>query len=93
VTATFLFKQREFALTEKALVATLISWWVVNCGVLFEKKAWVWVAEYARIVLFAAAGVVVTWYFSASPLYYAVSGVYLLVSLVWIISIRKHAWS
>lgn len=51
VTATFLFKQREFDLTQKSIVAALISWWVVNCGVLFEKRAWIWGAEYARIIV------------------------------------------
>jgi len=91
-TAFFLFNQRNFDLYEKALAAILISWWVVNCGVLFERKKWVWLAEYARIVTFGAGAALLTWYFSMHPLYYIVAGIYMTGSLVWITAIRKHAW-
>lgn len=91
-TAMFLFNQRSFSLPEKALVAILISWWVVNCGVLFERKRWIWIAEYLRIVVFASAGAGLTWYFSLHVANYLVASAYLVGSLAWIMAIRKHAW-
>jgi hypothetical protein len=91
VTAAFLFNQKSFSLSEKAIVATLISWWVVNCGVLFERKKWVWVAEYIRIIVFGVGAAYLLWYFSPA-LYYLIGIAYLVGSLIWITAIRKHAW-
>lgn len=93
VTATFLFKQGQFSLVQKAGVAVLISWWVVNCGVLFEKRAWIWIAEYLRIAVFAAGGFVLIWYFAAAPSYYFAPVLYLIGSMAWMFIIRKHAWT
>jgi alkylglycerol monooxygenase len=92
VTATFLFKQREFSLSDKALVSALISWWVVNCGVLFERKTWIWVAEYLRIVVFAAGTIWLTAYAGMDPIFYLIPVAYLAGSIGWMISIQKHAW-
>jgi alkylglycerol monooxygenase len=92
VTAAFLFKQGEFSTWLKALAALLISWWVVNCGVLFERKAWVWAAEYLRIIAFSAGCAWTAWFLNGSPVFYGVAAAYLLGSIVWMISIQKHAW-
>jgi alkylglycerol monooxygenase len=92
VTATFLFKQRDFSLTDKALVSALISWWVVNCGVLFERKTWIWAAEYLRIVVFAAGTMWLTGYAGMDPIFYLIPVAYLAGSIGWMISIQKHAW-
>jgi alkylglycerol monooxygenase len=92
VTATFLFKQRDFSLADKALVSVLISWWVVNCGVLFERKKWVWAAEYLRIVVFTAGAVWLINFVDAASVYYLIPFAYLAVSIGWMISIQKHAW-
>jgi alkylglycerol monooxygenase len=92
VTATFLFKQRDFSLTDKALVSALISWWVVNCGVLFERKPWIWAAEYLRIVVFAAGTIWLTGYAGMDPIFYLIPVAYLAGSIGWMISIQKHAW-
>lgn len=87
VTAFFLFKQKEFSMTEKAMVATLISLWVVNCGVLFEQKVWVRYAEWFRIVVFTAIAITVA-YLLQAPVYLFVTGIlYGLISALWFYSL------
>jgi alkylglycerol monooxygenase len=53
-TALFLFNTAKFTLPEKAFIAVLIAIVVVNCGVMFENKAWVKVSEWLRIILYPA---------------------------------------
>lgn len=59
-TAWFLFNQKNpdgsdhFTLTQNLVITGLISLVVVNCGVLFERKAWVYWAELARIIVYPA---------------------------------------
>jgi len=91
-TALFLFNQSKVGLQEKALASILISWWVVNSGVLFERKKWVWFAEYTRIVCFGAGAASASWYFSLHPVCYLGAAIYTAGSLVWLTAIRKHAW-
>ncbi len=87
VTAFFLFKQKEFSMTEKAMVATLISLWVVNCGVLFEQKVWVRYAEWFRIVVFTAIAITAA-YLLQAPVYLFVAGIlYGLISALWFYSL------
>jgi alkylglycerol monooxygenase len=83
VTALFLFQQSKFSLPEKGIISILISWWVVNCGVLFEHKKWVWVAEWVRLFLFASLMLIGTYWFSLSPVFYGVALAYLLISSTW----------
>ncbi|MBN8575688.1 MAG: sterol desaturase family protein [Cytophagales bacterium] len=83
VTAIFLFKQKSFALGEKAFVASLISIWVVNCGVLFEQKKWVAVAEWIRIVGFVLLALVACYLFSLPVWGYGVALLYGLSSGMW----------
>lgn len=51
-TGLFLFKQDEFQLGEKIFFAVIISIVVVNSGVLFENKTWVFWAEWIRIIVY-----------------------------------------
>ncbi|MFZ5972464.1 MAG: sterol desaturase family protein [Bacteroidota bacterium] len=83
VTAFFLFKQKEYSLAEKAMATVLISWWVVNCGVLFERKRWVWVAEWLRILLFAGGLAFATYWLGLAPVFYGVAAAYLVISSFW----------
>jgi alkylglycerol monooxygenase len=87
VTAFFLFKQKEFSLSEKAIAATLISAWVVNCGVLFEQKSWVKYAEWIRIFLFSllAAGLTYVWH--GPPYIYMGAILYGFISGLWFYSL------
>jgi hypothetical protein len=90
VTAVFLFKQKEFSIGEKALAATLISIWVVNCGVLFEQKAWVRMAEWLRIVLFVSIAVAITYFSQLSVYGYVVGLLYGIVSAGWFYSLSHR---
>ena len=88
-TAMFLFNQTKFSMQQKALVAVLISLTVMNCGVLFERKSWVFFSEWSRIILYPvtliAAAAVLGW-----PAFYmgAAAG-YLLVSVTWFYFITR----
>ncbi|MBL7871793.1 MAG: sterol desaturase family protein [Cyclobacteriaceae bacterium] len=83
VTGLFLFKQTQFALTEKAIAAALISLWVVNSGVLFESKQWVIVSEWIRIVSFSLLVIAGTYWLALPDYSYAIALMYGLVSGVW----------
>jgi alkylglycerol monooxygenase len=82
-TSLFLFNQTKFTLSEKAFIAALISVVVVNCGVLFENKRWVVMAEWLRIVVYPALVIVLTlmngWPFS----YLIIATGYLIISASW----------
>ncbi len=90
-TSLFLFKQGQFGLTEKVIAAALISWWVVNCGVLFEQKQWIWIAEWLRILLFSSALATLTYYFQLNSFYYGIALAYLAASGIWFYQISKNA--
>jgi len=89
VTAFFLFKQAQFTLGEKAIATTLISIWVVNCGVLFESKKWVQYSEWIRIITYSLLLIAATTLFSLNSYYYIIALVYGLVSSVWFYSISN----
>jgi sterol desaturase/sphingolipid hydroxylase (fatty acid hydroxylase superfamily) len=92
MTAAFLFNQHLFTLGQKAVVAIVISWWVVNCGVLFEQKSWVATAEWLRIMLFGAAGLACVFMFALAPAWVAVPLLYVLISGGWLYRISvQHA--
>lgn len=90
-TALFLFKQGQFDLEQKAVVAILISVWVVNSGVLFENKRWVWIAEWARIIIYSLLVVTLTYAFQLNPVYYGVALSYGIVSSFWFLLISRNA--
>lgn len=88
-TAFFLFNQGSFTLTEKAIAAVLISISVVNCGVLFEGKRWVYAAEWARIVLYPAALAAGTFFLGLPAFWLAIAAAYCIVSVVWFYQVPK----
>jgi alkylglycerol monooxygenase len=88
-TALFLFKKDLFSVSEKAFIAVLISWVVVNCGVLFENRRWVLVSEWIRVVVFPAILVAITYTFSLPLWYYGGALAYFVVSAAWYSSLTK----
>ena len=91
VTAFFLFKQKEFDMIEKSVITVLISLWVVNCGVLFEQKRWVFAAEWFRLVVFTAVGIAAVSYLQASSVYYSFMALYFILSSLWFYFIHRDA--
>ncbi len=89
-TALFLFNAGKFSLGEKAIFAVLISWVVVNCGVLFENRSWVRVAEWIRIVLYPLLLSIATYQFELSNLWYFAALIYFIISASWFYSIQRN---
>lgn len=90
VTATLLFKHSLLSMTEKSVVVILISWWVVNCGVLFEQKSWVRVAEYARIILFTVGTSLAVVYYKFPVELHFLSIGYGLLSVLWLSKLPSY---
>jgi len=90
-TGLFLFQQGQYSMVEKSLVAIFISVWVVNSGVLFEKKNWVFYSEWARIIIYSIAVAGLTYWLHLSPIFYVVALTYLLISGVWYYNVSQHA--
>lgn len=90
-TGLVLFKQGQFSLPEKAFAAGLISIWVVNSGVLFEKKNWVVYSEWARIVTYSVLLVALTFILQLTPIFYGVAFLYLGISGVWFYKVAHYA--
>lgn len=88
-TAAFLFQQGTFTMWEKALATLLISITVVNCGVLFERKRWVVIAEWIRIVSYPAVLIVLVFLYQWPSLLWMGSAAYLVVSVAWFWRIPK----
>lgn len=89
-TALFLFNTTKFTLPQKAFIAVLISIVVVNCGVMFENKAWVKVSEWLRIILYPALLAVLVNLYELSFWLYILAGVYFIISAIWFASITKQ---
>lgn len=90
VTALFLFNQSKFTLTEKAIIASMISVVVVNCGVLFENKSWVKVSEWIRITTYPAGLIMVTFLYNLSFHYIIVAAIYFIISFTWFYSLSHN---
>ncbi len=90
VTALFLFSQSKFTLTEKAIIASMISIVVVNCGVLFENKSWVKVSEWIRITTYPAGLIMVTFLYNLSFNYIIVATIYFIISFTWFYSLSHN---
>ncbi|MEJ0055418.1 MAG: sterol desaturase family protein [Bacteroidota bacterium] len=88
-TSFFLFNQTKFSMPEKAIIAVAISIIVVNCGVLFENKPWVRVAEWIRIVLYPAALISIAVAYPLPFFYIVIAIAYLLVSTTWFYLLSK----
>ena len=89
-TALFLFNQSIFSMTEKAIISVMITIVVVNCGVLFEQKSWVRVAEWIRIVAYPGGLIVVSILYQWSINYIIVSVVYFTISVGWFYFLSKQ---
>jgi alkylglycerol monooxygenase len=90
-TSLFLFKQGQVAWPLKVALASLLSIWVVNCGVLFENRFWVRPAEWCRIILFTVAGILAIVWFGLSSVFIGLALSYLLVSGLWFYRITTYA--
>lgn len=90
-TALFLFNASAFTLGEKGFITLLISWFVVNAGVLFENKRWVKWSEWIRIFIFPLILTVLVHIQELNPLLQLVSVGYFLISAIWFYFIQKHA--
>jgi alkylglycerol monooxygenase len=88
-TSLFLFNQSKFSMTEKGVIAVMISIVVVNCGVLFENKPWVRVAEWIRIIIYPVVLIAVALFYQLSILYSFIAVAYLLVSTTWFYLLSK----
>jgi alkylglycerol monooxygenase len=89
-TALFLFKSSDFSIGEKASITILITLTVVNCGVLFEGRKWVWWAEWARIIAYPMLLSLLTFTFDLPVWYHGISLAYLLVSFSWFYSLQRQ---
>lgn len=91
-TSLFLFNEKGFTMTEKFFIASLIVIVVVNCGVLFENRAWVKWSEWIRIVLYPVLLSGFTYWNGWPEWLHIVSFVYLVISFSWFYSLQKsHA--
>jgi hypothetical protein len=97
-TSLFLFGQKNpdgsahFSLSENLFITALISIVVVNCGVLFENRAWVKWAEWTRIIFYPLLLSVLTYWNGWSFWLHGISLTYLIISFTWFYSIqRQHA--
>jgi hypothetical protein len=89
-TSMFLFNSRKFDMGEKAIIAVIIAITVVNCGVLFEKRAWVKWSEWFRIILYPFILIALTYLNNWPTWYYGVAVGYLFISTIWFNSITKR---
>ena len=76
---------------EKAFIATLISLVVVNCGVLFENKSWVIIAEWIRIVVYPAGLIAMTFLLHWPNIYALAAAFYFVISATWFYSLPKRS--
>ncbi|MEI9921855.1 MAG: sterol desaturase family protein [Bacteroidota bacterium] len=89
-TSLLLFNEKTLTDTQKEIGALLISWWVVNCGVLFEQKNWIRAAEFARIILFSAGLSAAVLFYSLPATLHVVSVVYALGSVAWLSKLTQY---
>lgn len=93
VTSLFLFNESKFHWTEKTAITSLIIILIVNCGALFENKAWVWWLEMLRILIYTFGWVFTAYYFNLDLMHYIGALVYGALSLSWFIYLKKHAFA
>lgn len=90
-TALFLFKLPQFTLGEKAIASALITLTVVNLGVLFEHKRWVYTAEWLRILIYPGCAILLTLQQDGPNFILFGAVLYLVISAFWYSRIPKHA--
>lgn len=95
-TSLFLFSQKtpegldRFTLLENIFITVLISIVVVNCGVLFEQRAWVKWAEWIRIILYPLMLSLFTYVYGWPLWLHALSFSYFIISFTWFYSLQKQ---
>lgn len=89
-TSLFLFKSADFSVGEKAFITALITLTVVNCGVLFEGRRWVWRAEWARIIAYPVLLSAVTITLDLTTWYHGISLAYLVISFTWFYALQRQ---
>jgi alkylglycerol monooxygenase len=88
-TALFLFNASKFNLAERAFISGLISWVVIDCGVLFEQRSWIKWAEWLRIILYPAILIFLTHSLGWSLLLDGLAISYLVISVLWFYSLQR----
>ncbi|HEX5168556.1 MAG TPA: hypothetical protein VFW11_05240, partial [Cyclobacteriaceae bacterium] len=68
----------------------LISWVVVNCGVLFEHRSWVRWAEWIRIFVYPLLLAAVVYYLRLSISLYILAFIYFALSAGWFYVIQRN---
>jgi len=89
-TAVFLFHANDFSLAQQALITGLITFTVVNCGVLFEQRKWVRWAEWLRLISYPTLLIILTFMLALSPWYYALAALYFMISSTWFYSLQRQ---
>ncbi|HEY8934119.1 MAG TPA: sterol desaturase family protein, partial [Cyclobacteriaceae bacterium] len=89
-TSLFLFNAGNFNLAEKTFITILISFTVVNCGVLFERRRWVKWGELFRIIFYPSILLWIAFNQQNSIVLYSVAIAYLAISLPWFLRILKN---
>lgn len=89
-TALFLFNADKFTMPEKVLITVAISVTVVNCGVLFEKKNWVYWAELARLFVVPLLIFYLTPTLLQDMLWLIAIAVFTVVSLFWFFKVTRN---
>ena len=92
-TSAFLFGQKNLNTNETIAVSILIVYTVVTIGGLFEKKKWVVVAEFLRLLLLSVVIAAITDKFYSINYAMSVGGVYLLSSFIWFVTVFKELTS
>jgi sterol desaturase/sphingolipid hydroxylase (fatty acid hydroxylase superfamily) len=89
-TSLFLFNADNFSMSEKVFITFLISFTVVNCGVIFEKRTWVKWAEPLRIITYPAILIAISLSTGVDVLTISLAIAYLVISLVWFLRATRN---
>ena len=84
-TAFFLFKLNDFNIADKTVIAASIVWSVLNLGWIFEKKDWVIISEYLRLLSIP----VILFFLTSSMIISGGMAVIAIVSAIWLTSFKK----
>lgn len=85
----FLFTAEGLELFWRVVLAVLLIWMLVDLGAVFEKRRWVLFSETARLVVSAAAVIILFMGSTQFALATGVSVTLLVVSLVWFLGYRQ----
>lgn len=95
-TSIFLFSQKNpdgsdhFTFSENLFITVLISITVVNCGVLFERRRWVNLTEWTRVISYPILLSIFAQLYQGPAWIHVISIAYLVISAGWFYSIQKN---